>query len=387
MGFIEYIHGRQILDSRGNPTLEVDVYTSNGGFGRAAVPSGASTGEHEAVELRDNDKNRYLGKGVLDAVNNVNTVISNHLINREIDSQKSLDDILIELDGTSNKSRLGANSTLGVSMAFSRAYALCKQIPLYESFSPNFKCILPAPMINIINGGSHANNNVDFQEFMIFPIGAESFSKAVQIGAEVFHELKSLLNSKGHSTAVGDEGGFAPNLRSNDEAIEIILQAITNASYQPGKEVLLCLDVAASEFYHEGKYSLESESKELSTEKMIGLLKSLVDQYPIVSIEDGLDQNDWEGWTELTSQIGSSCQIVGDDLTVTNKVHLERSIQEKSMNAILIKLNQIGTVSETIEAIDLAKQHSFGTIVSHRSGETEDTIISDFSVSMGIWTD
>ena len=238
-------------------------------------------------------------------------------------------------------------------------------------------------MINIINGGSHANNNVDFQEFMIFPIGAESFSKAVQIGAEVFHELKSLLNSKGHSTAVGDEGGFAPNLRSNDEAIEIILQAITNASYQPGKEVLLCLDVAASEFYHEGKYSLESESKELSTEKMIGLLKSLVDQYPIVSIEDGLDQNDWEGWTELTSQIGSSCQIVGDDLTVTNKVHLERSIQEKSMNAILIKLNQIGTVSETIEAIDLAKQHSFGTIVSHRSGETEDTIISDFSVSMG----
>ena len=380
---ITRIIARELLDSRGNPTLEAELTLDDQFTARAIVPSGASTGEHEAVELRDNDKNRYLGKGVLDAVNNVNIVISNHLINREIDSQKSLDDILIELDGTSNKSRLGANSTLGVSMAFSRAYALCKQIPLYESFSPNFKCILPAPMINIINGGSHANNNVDFQEFMIFPIGAESFSKAVQIGAEVFHELKSLLNSKGHSTAVGDEGGFAPNLRSNDEAIEIILQAITNASYQPGKEVLLCLDVAASEFYHEGKYSLESESKELSTEKMIGLLKSLVDQYPIVSIEDGLDQNDWEGWTELTSQIGSSCQIVGDDLTVTNKVHLERSIQEKSMNAILIKLNQIGTVSETIEAIDLAKQHSFGTIVSHRSGETEDTIISDFSVSMG----
>ena len=380
---ITRILARELLDSRGNPTLEAELTLDDQFAARAIVPSGASTGEHEAVELRDNDKNRYLGKGVLDAVNNVNTVISNHLINREIDSQKSLDDILIELDGTSNKSRLGANSTLGVSMAFSRAYALCKQIPLYESFSPNFKYILPAPMINIINGGSHANNNVDFQEFMIFPIGAKSFSKAVQIGAEVFHELKSLLNSKGHSTAVGDEGGFAPNLRSNDEAIEIILQAITNASYQPGKEVLLCLDVAASEFYHEGSYSLESESKELSTEKMIGLLKSLVDQYPIVSIEDGLDQNDWEGWTELTSQIGSSCQIVGDDLTVTNKVHLERSIQERSMNAILIKLNQIGTVSETIEAIDLAKQNSFGTIVSHRSGETEDTIISDFSVSMG----
>ena len=380
---ITHLRSRELLDSRGNPTLEAEMTINNQFTAKAIVPSGASTGENEAVELRDNDKNRYLGKGVLKAVENVNTIIANQITNVEVGSQRSLDNILIELDGTSNKSNLGANSILGVSMAFSRASALCKGLPLFKSFASNFKPILPVPMINIVNGGSHANNNVDFQEFMIFPIGTDSFSEAVQVGAEVFHALKSLLHSKGFSTAVGDEGGFAPNLKSNEEAIEIILQAISNASYEPGKEVFLCLDVAASEFFKEGMYNLSSENKVMSTDQMIEYLKRLTNQYPIISIEDGLDQNDWNGWTELTKQIGSSCQIVGDDLTVTNKIHLERSIQQKSMNAVLIKLNQIGTVTETIHAIDLAKKHGFGTIISHRSGETEDTIISDLAVSMG----
>ena len=380
---ITHLRSRELLDSRGNPTLEAEMTINNQFTAKAIVPSGASTGENEAVELRDNDKNRYLGKGVLKAVENVNTIIANQITNVEVGSQRSLDNILIELDGTSDKRNLGANSTLGVSMAFSRASALCKGLPLFKSFTSDFKPILPVPMINIVNGGSHANNNVDFQEFMIFPIGTDSFSEAVQVGAEVFHALKSLLHSKGFSTAVGDEGGFAPNLKSNEEAIEIILQAISNASYEPGKEVFLCLDVAASEFFKKGMYNLSSENKVMSTDQMIEYLKRLTNQYPIISIEDGLDQNDWNGWTELTKQIGSSCQIVGDDLTVTNKVHLEKSIQQKSMNAVLIKLNQIGTVTETIHAIELAKKHSFGTIISHRSGETEDTIISDFAVSMG----
>ena len=380
---ITHLRSRELLDSRGNPTLEAEMTINNQFTAKAIVPSGASTGENEAVELRDNDKNRYLGKGVLKAVENVNTIIANQITNVEVGSQRSLDNILIELDGTSDKRNLGANSILGVSMAFSRASALCKGLPLFKSFASNFKPILPVPMINIVNGGSHANNNVDFQEFMIFPIGTDSFSEAVQVGAEVFHALKSLLHSKGFSTAVGDEGGFAPNLKSNEEAIEIILQAISNASYEPGKEVFLCLDVAASEFFKEGMYNLSSENKVMSTDQMIEYLKRLTNQYPIISIEDGLDQNDWNGWTELTKQIGSSCQIVGDDLTVTNKVYLEKSIQQKSMNAVLVKLNQIGTVTETIHAIELAKKHSFGTIISHRSGETEDTIISDFAVSMG----
>ena len=353
---ITHLRSRELLDSRGNPTLEAEMTINNQFTAKAIVPSGASTGENEAVELRDNDKNRYLGKGVLKAVENVNTIIANQITNVEVGSQRSLDNILIELDGTSDKRNLGANSILGVSMAFSRASALCKGLPLFKSFASNFKPILPVPMINIVNGGSHANNNVDFQEFMIFPIGTDSFSEAVQVGAEVFHALKSLLHSKGFSTAVGDEGGFAPNLKSNEEAIEIILQAISNASYEPGKEVFLCLDVAASEFFKEGMYNLSSENKVMSTDQMIEYLKRLTNQYPIISIEDGLDQNDWNGWTELTKQIGSSCQIVGDDLTVTNKIHLERSIQQKkSMNAVLIKLNQIGTVTETIHAIDLAK--------------------------------
>ncbi len=377
------VHARELLDSRGNPTIEVELSLDGNITGRAIVPSGASTGEHEAIELRDGDPDRFTGKGVLKAVDNVNTIINNTLINEIIDSQENLDTILINLDGSSNKSNLGANATLGVSMAYARAKALYANIPLYKSFNKHFEFTMPTPMINIINGGSHANNNVDFQEFMIFPIGAKSFSHAIQICAEIFYHLKSILNQKGYSTAVGDEGGFAPNLRSNQEAIEVILEAIQRTPYQAAKEIFLALDVAASELFNNDKYLLASEDKQLSSDQMIDYLSSLVNQYPILSIEDGLDQNDWAGWKKLNASIGDKCQIVGDDLTVTNKVHLAKAIEQKSMNAILIKLNQIGTVTETIEAIELANKHNFGSIISHRSGETEDTIISDFSVSMG----
>ena len=377
------VHARELLDSRGNPTVEVELSLDGDIAGRAIVPSGASTGAHEAVELRDGDPDRFIGKGVLKAVENVNTVIKNKLINEVIDSQEDLDNRLIDLDGSSNKSNLGANATLGVSIAYARARALYDNIPLYKSFNKNFEFMMPTPMINIINGGSHANNNVDFQEFMIFPIGAKSFSRAIQMGAEIFYHLQSILNQKGYSTAVGDEGGFAPNLRSNQEAIEVILEALNNTPYKAGKEISLALDVAASELFTNDKYRLVSEDKNLSNDQMIDYLSSLVNQYPILSIEDGLDQNDWAGWKKLNAAIGDKCQIVGDDLTVTNKVHLAKSIEQKSMNAILIKLNQIGTVTETIEAIELANKHKFGSIISHRSGETEDTIIADFSVSMG----
>ena len=377
------VHARELLDSRGNPTVEVELSLDGDIAGRAIVPSGASTGAHEAVELRDGDPDRFIGKGVLKAVENVNTVIKNKLINEIIDSQEDLDNRLIKLDGSSNKSNLGANATLGVSIAYARAKALYDNIPLYKSFNKNFEFMMPTPMINIINGGSHANNNVDFQEFMIFPIGAKSFSRAIQMGAEIFYHLQSILNQKGYSTAVGDEGGFAPNLRSNQEAIEVILEALNNTPYKAGKEISLALDVAASELFTNDKYRLVSEDKNLSNDQMIDYLSSLVNQYPILSIEDGLDQNDWAGWKKLNAAIGDKCQIVGDDLTVTNKVHLAKSIEQKSMNAILIKLNQIGTVTETIEAIELANKHKFGSIISHRSGETEDTIIADFSVSMG----
>jgi len=377
------VHARELLDSRGNPTVEVELSLDGDITGRAIVPSGASTGAHEAVELRDGDPDRFIGKGVLKAVENVNTLIKNKLINEIIDSQGDLDNRLINLDGSSNKSNLGANATLGVSIAYSRAKALYNNIPLYRSFNKNFDFIMPTPMINIINGGSHANNNVDFQEFMIFPIGAKSFSHSIQMCAEIFYHLQSILNQKGYSTAVGDEGGFAPNLRSNQEAIEVILEAIKGTPYQAGKEIFLALDVAASELFSNDKYRLGSEDKHLSNDQMIDYLSSLVNQYPILSIEDGLDQNDWAGWKKLNASIGDKCQIVGDDLTVTNKVHLTKSIEQKSMNAILIKLNQIGTVTETIEAIELANKHKFGSIISHRSGETEDTIIADFSVSMG----
>ena len=377
------VHARELLDSRGNPTVEVELSLDGDITGRAIVPSGASTGAHEAVELRDGDPDRFIGKGVLKAVENVNTVIKNKLINEIIDSQEDLDNRLIKLDGSSNKSNLGANATLGVSIAYARAKALYDNIPLYKSFNKNFEFMMPTPMINIINGGSHANNNVDFQEFMIFPIGAKSFSRAIQMGAEIFYHLQSILNQKGYSTAVGDEGGFAPNLRSNQEAIEVILEAVNNTPYKAGKEIFLALDVAASELFTNDKYRLVSEDKNLSNDQMIDYLSSLVNQYPILSIEDGLDQNDWAGWKNLNASIGDKCQIVGDDLTVTNKVHLAKSIEQKSMNAILIKLNQIGTVTETIETIELANKHKFGSIISHRSGETEDTIIADFSVSMG----
>lgn len=378
------IFAREVLDSRGNPTVEVDVHLKNGTLGRAIVPSGASTGEHEAVELRDGNMSRYLGKGVQTALLNINTTIANSLKGFNVNEQKTIDQTMIELDGTSNKSRLGANAILGVSMAVARAAANDKNILLYEYLGGEEAKTLPIPMMNILNGGSHADNNVDIQEFMIFPIGAESFSSALQIGTETFHQLKSVLKEKGLNTNVGDEGGFAPNLRSNTEAIDVILQAIDKTPYKIGKELFLALDVASSEFYKNGKYYLGSENKQYSSEEMVDYLKSLVEQYPIISIEDGLDENDWNGWSALTKAIGNKCQIVGDDLTVTNIKRLQRAVDENAMNAILIKLNQIGSVTETIEAIKLAKANNYAAIISHRSGETEDVIIADFAVAMGM---
>ena len=381
---IKNIYSREILDSRGNPTVEVDLVLENDIVARAAVPSGASTGDFEAMELRDNNRNRYMGKGVLTAVNNVNSEIRNALIGVDINDQENIDNILIELDGTENKSRLGANAILGVSMAAYRAGAKANDIPLYDYLSINSDYVMPIPMMNILNGGSHAENTVDIQEFMIFPIGANSFSNALRIGTEIFHQLKFELSQMGLGTAVGDEGGFAPDLGSNEQAIEIILTAITNAGYSPGKEVFIALDVAASEFFKNNLYNLESENKTYSSEEMINYLSDLTKKYPIISIEDGLDQNDWDGWKKLNLEIGSNIQIVGDDLTVTNINRLNRAIDEGSMNSILIKLNQIGTITETIQAVKLAKKVGFGAIISHRSGETEDTIISDFSVAMGM---
>ncbi len=381
---IKNIYSREILDSRGNPTVEVDLVLENDIVTRAAVPSGASTGDFEAMELRDQDKNRYKGKGVLSAVNNVNSEIRTALIGTDINNQENIDNILIELDGTENKSRLGANAILGVSMAACRAGAKANDIPLYDYLSINNDYVMPIPMMNILNGGSHAENTVDIQEFMISPVGANSFSNALRIGTEIFHQLKSELSQMGLGTAVGDEGGFAPDLGSNEQAIEIILTAITNAGYSPGKEVFIALDVAASEFFKNDLYTLESENKTYSSEEMINYLSDLTKKYPIISIEDGLDQNDWDGWKKLNLEIGSNIQIVGDDLTVTNINRLNRAIDEGSMNSILIKLNQIGTITETIQAVKLAKKVGFGAIISHRSGETEDTIISDFSVAMGM---
>ena len=379
---IEKIYAREILDSRGNPTVEVDVYTKSGHLGRAAVPSGASTGEYEAIELRDMDNKRYLGKGVRKAVNNINSIISEAIIGLEVAKQDEIDKMMIELDGTENKSRLGANAILGVSLAIAHASAKVSNHPLYKTFSDDDKFLLPMPMMNILNGGSHANNSVDIQEFMIMPISGNTFSETLQMGTEVFHELKSVLNSKGMNTAVGDEGGFAPNLSSNEEAIEVILESIIKRGLKPGKDILLALDVAASELYENGLYNLASENKKLETSEMVTYLSKLVKDYPIISIEDGLDENDWEGWSQLNLEIGTDVQIVGDDLTVTNIKRLQRSIDEKSMNAILIKLNQIGTVTETIQTIKMAKKAGFGVVISHRSGETEDTTISDLAVGM-----
>ena len=381
---IAHIFAREVLDSRGNPTVEVDVKLQDGALGRAIVPSGASTGKYEAVELRDGDRDRYSGMGVKNAVQNVNTIILKNLKGLDVEDQQSLDDKMIELDGTINKKRLGANAILGVSMAVAHACANSKGIPLYKYLGGEEANLLPIPMMNILNGGSHADNNVDIQEFMIFPIGAKSFSAALRMGTEIFHQLKSVLRQKGLNTSVGDEGGFAPNLRSNAEAIDIILEAVEKTPYSVGKEIFLALDVASSEFYNNGKYHLSSEKKIYSSDNMIQYLKALVDQYPIISIEDGLDENDWDGWGVLTKELGARCQIVGDDLTVTNISHLHRAIKYQSMNAILIKLNQIGSVSETIGAIKLAKANNYAAIVSHRSGETEDVTIADFSVAMGV---
>lgn len=381
---IEKIWARQILDSRGNPTVEVDLHLESGIMGRAAVPSGASTGKYESIELRDGEKSRYLGKGVLNAVENVNTVISTALVGQNVLDQKKIDQRLISLDGTENKSVLGANSILGVSMAAAHAASKFKGLPLYTYLGNENSNLMPMPMMNIINGGSHADNSVDIQEFMIMPFGAKSFSNALQMGTEIFHHLKDVLKEKGLTTSVGDEGGFAPNLKSNEEALEVIEEAVSRAGFQSGKDVFFALDVAASELFDGEKYNLLSEDKSLSSKEMVNYLKSLASSYPIVSIEDGLDESDWDGWSLLTEELGNSVQIVGDDLTVTNISRLKRAIEEKSMNSILIKLNQIGTVSETIQAIEMAKESGFGAIISHRSGETEDTTIADLSVAMGM---
>ena len=378
------IIAREILDSRGNPTIEVDVTLSDGSLGRAAVPSGASTGEHEAVELRDNDTLRYLGKGVKKAVKIVNTTIANEIIGLDALNQKNIDEAMISLDGTSSKSKLGANSILGVSIAVAKSASNSKKMPFYEYINQNKTYTMPIPMMNIINGGSHADNNVDFQEFMVFPIGAKSFSNALQMGTEIFHQLKKVLKNKNLSTSVGDEGGFAPNLKSNHEAIEVILKAIDNAGYKAGKDVYIALDVAASELFDKDKYIIKSENRSLSSDQMISYYQNIIETYPIISIEDGLDENDWGGWSLMNEALGDKVQIVGDDLTVTNINRLQKAIDFKAMNAILIKLNQIGTLTETLDAIALAKKADFGAIISHRSGETEDTTIADLAVASGV---
>lgn len=385
MPFIKEIYAREVLDSRGNPTVEVEVYTESEAFGRAIVPSGASTGEHEAVELRDNDKNRYLGKGVLKAVDNVNEIIAHELIGMNVFDQVGIDQAMIALDGTKNKSKLGANAILGVSMAVTRAAADLSGLSLYNYLGGFNARTLPTPMMNILNGGSHADNNVDFQEFMIMPVGAPSFSEAVRMGAEVFHNLKKVLKDKGYNTAVGDEGGFAPNLGSNEEAIQVIIEAINKAGYVPGKDVFLAMDVASSEFYNKDtkKYVLAGENnKEFDYKELTDFYSELVEKYPIISIEDGLDENDWEGWSYLTKKLGKKVQLVGDDLFVTNTERLQKGIQMEVANSILIKVNQIGTLTETFEAIEMAKKAGYTAVVSHRSGETEDTTIADIAVAL-----
>ncbi len=384
MSIISHIYARQILDSRGNPTVEVEVITRQGVVGRAAVPSGASTGAFEAHEMRDGDKARFGGKGVLKAVNNVNTVISEHIKGQYIFDQNIIDAMMIELDGTDNKSRLGANAILGVSLAVAKAASISCGQELYRYIGGVGANTLPIPMMNILNGGSHADNKIDIQEFMIMPVGASSFTEALRIGAEIFHTLKKVLTEQNHSTNVGDEGGFAPNLSSNEEAIEVILKAIEKAGYRPGDDVFLALDAAATEFYDKDKkrYVLESNNKEYSTSEMVDYWKNFVGKYPIISIEDGLDEEDWDGWALLTKEIGNKVQIVGDDLFVTNVKRLQRGVKEKSANSILVKVNQIGTLTETIDAVNMATQNSFTSVISHRSGETEDTFIADLAVAL-----
>lgn len=379
------IKGRQILDSRGNPTVEVDVYTESGAFGRAAVPSGASTGIHEACELRDGDKSVFMGKGVLKAVQSVNTVLNEELRGMYVTEQKAIDTRMIEIDGTPNKSKLGANAILGVSLACAKAAAMETNQELYRYIGGTGACTLPIPMMNILNGGSHADNSIDFQEFMIMPIGASCFSDALRMGAEVFHNLRNVLKSKGMSTNVGDEGGFAPNLGSNEEAIEVVLQAIEKAGYKPGADICIALDPASSEYYipEENKYHFKKSSGEkLTPAEMVNFWKEWVNKYPIISIEDGMAEDDWDGWKSLTDTIGDRCQLVGDDLFVTNVKRLQMGIDRKVANSILIKVNQIGTLTETIDAINLAYRNGYTAISSHRSGETEDTTIADLAVAM-----
>ncbi|MBW6516114.1 MAG: phosphopyruvate hydratase [Candidatus Cloacimonetes bacterium] len=376
------IQARQILDSRGNPTIETDIYLDCGIIGRAAVPSGASTGDYEAVELRDGDNHYYGGKGVLKAVKNVNEIIGPELIGFDVTDQVFIDKKMIELDGTENKGKLGANAILSVSMAAARAAAQVFDTPLFRYIGGTNACRLPVPMANILNGGSHADNNVDLQEFMIMPLGAKTFSQALQINTEIFHTLKSILKKQGYSTSVGDEGGFAPNLKSNEEAIEVIMKAIEASGYRSGEDVYITLDPAASEFFDQGKYHLKSESRSLTSEEMVDYYANLCAKYPIISIEDGLAEDDWNGWKLLNQKLGSRIQIVGDDLFVTNKVRLAEGIKKNCANSILIKLNQIGTLTETLETIEMAKSAGYTTVISHRSGETCDTFIADLAVAV-----
>ena len=382
MSLIEQVHARQILDSRGNPTIEAEVILENGTQGRAAVPSGASTGENEAVELRDGDDARYLGKGVLNAVENVNEKISYELEGLDALDQTLIDKTLLDLDGTDNKSNLGANALLAVSMATARAAAAFLELPLYRYIGGANAKTLPVPMMNIVNGGAHADNNVDFQEFMVMPVGAASFSEALRAGAEIFHNLKSVLKKRGYATSVGDEGGFAPNLKSNEEAIETILEAIEKAGYAAGEDIMLALDPAASEFYDGANYVFKkSDNRKLSSDEMIAYWADWCEKYPIISIEDGLAESDWDGWTKITEQLGRKIQLVGDDLFVTNTKFLQKGIETSAGNSILIKVNQIGTLTETLDAIELAKMNNMTAVVSHRSGETEDSFIADLAVA------
>lgn len=384
MPYIVDIFAREVLDSRGNPTIEVEVTTESGAYGRAIVPSGASTGEYEALELRDNDQNRYFGKGVKKAVENVNEIIAPEIIGYDVTSQALIDQAMRNLDGTKNKEKLGANAILGVSLATLKAAADYYEMPLYRYIGGVNAHILPTPMMNILNGGSHADWCIDLQEIMIVPVGAKNFQKALQMASEVFHTLKKVLKEQNLTTSVGDEGGYAPKLKNNEEAFELVTKAITMAGYIPGKDIYLAIDVAASEFYDQDqkKYILKSENKTLTTEEMINFLEDLTKKYPIISIEDGLDQNDWAGWRQLTKKLGKKIQLVGDDLFVTNTTRLARGIKEGVANAILIKLNQIGTVTETIEAIEMAKRAGYTAIISHRSGESEDTTIADLAVGL-----
>ena len=382
---IDLVHAREVLDSRGNPTVEAEVTLGSGAKGRAIVPSGASTGEHEAMELRDGDPSRYMGKGVLRAVDNVNNVLGPHLEGLDAARQSELDAEMIELDGTENKEKLGANAILAVSMAAARAVAEHLELPLYRYLGGVNATILPVPMMNIVNGGAHADSNVDFQEFMAMPVGAPSFSEALRWGAETFHTLKGVLKKRGYNTAVGDEGGFAPSLKSNEEAIEVILEAITQAGYKPGQEIAIALDPASSEFFDNGKYVFKKSDKSVkSSEQMVRFWAEWARQFPIVSLEDGLAENDWDGWKMLTDELGDKIQLVGDDLFVTNTARLARGIDSGVANSILIKVNQIGTITETLEAIEMARRNGYTAVMSHRSGESEDTFIADLAVATGV---